>query len=314
MQALVLSLIRDFYAAGKSGAEVWAGTFVERLINFFLQFQSKEVNLVEFKLEKLEKPNQQKYPDRDIDVAREFTRRLFKEFGSFVKAVVLFGSAARFEEKKGGDIDILVIVDDLTIVLKGEFVEAYRIIIHKIVADVSKRLHITTLRFTSFWEYARNGDPVAINMLRDGVALIDTGFFEPLQVLLKRGRIRPTMESVWTYFVRAPATLVNSKWHVIQGTLDLYWACIDAAHAAIMRTGEIPPTPAHVADMLDQKLVKTGKLDKKYAATMQNFYNLAKMIMHREIKEVSGDEYERYYREAKDFVEAMKNVNEGKIR
>lgn len=270
---------------------------------------------MEFKVEKrnISQEQQKQYSDSAIDLGRQFTKRVMKEFGSFVKAVVLFGSSARFEEKPEGDVDILVIVDDLTIVLCGEFVEAYRIIIHKIVADISPRLHITTLRFTSFWEYVRNGDPVAVNMLRDGVALLDTGFFEPLQVLLKRGRIRPTVESVWTYFVRSPATLVNSKWHVLQGTLDLYWAVIDAAHAALMKAGEIPPSPSHVADMLDEKLVKTGKVEQQYVKTMRRFYNLAKMIMHREIKEVSGSEYEVYQKEAQQFVERMKDyIEKGK--
>jgi len=109
---------------------------------------------------------------------------------------------------------------------------------------------------TSFWEYIRNGDPIAINILRDGVALIDTGFFEPLQVLLRRGRIRPTQESIWLYFIRAPNTLHNSKWHILQATLDIYWACVDACHAALMKIGETPPTPEHVADLLEDKLVK----------------------------------------------------------
>lgn len=267
---------------------------------------------MEFKIEKrnVKKETAGKYAPIAIDLAREFTKRLIKEFGSFIRGVVLFGSSARFEEKPEGDVDVLVIIDDLTVVLKGEFVEAYRIIIHRIIADISPQLHITTLRFTSFWEYVRNGDPVAINMLRDGVALLDTGFFEPLQILLKRGRIRPTVESVWTYFVRAPATLVNSKWHVLQATLDLYWAVIDAAHAALMKVGEIPPSPAHVADMLNEKLVRQGKLESRYVKTMQTFYNLAKMIMHREVKEIKGSEFENYYTDAKDFVDRIKEFVE----
>ncbi|MBW2999415.1 hypothetical protein KY339_01980, partial [Candidatus Woesearchaeota archaeon] len=178
--------------------------------------------------------------------------------------------------------------------------------IQKIISEVSKRLHITSMRLTSFWEYVKSGDPVAINILRDGVAIIDSGFFEPLQALLKQGRIRPTSESVWSYFTRAPATLHNSKWHIMQATLDLYWAVIDAAHAALMRLKQIPPSPIHVADMLDEKMVKKKLLDKKYVETMRKFYNLSKMITHREIREIKGDEYEGYYKEAEEFVNVIK--------
>jgi uncharacterized protein (UPF0332 family)/predicted nucleotidyltransferase len=266
-----------------------------------------------FDIERVQMDNLKKYSQESTELARKFTQRIVKEFGTFVKAVVLFGSAAKFEEKgRESDIDILVIVDDVSIIIRGEFVEAYRLIVHKIVGELSPRLHITTLKFSSFWEYVRNSDPVAVNMLRDGVALLDTGFFEPLQILLKRGRIRPTVESVWNYFVRAPATLANARWHISQATLDLYWAVIDAAHAGLMRAGEIPPTPQHVADMLNDKLVKHGHLDKKHVKIMRDFYSIAKQIMHREIKEITGSEYDKYAKDAREFVDAIKKYIEAK--
>jgi uncharacterized protein (UPF0332 family) len=162
------------------------------------------------------------------------------------------------------------------------------------------------MTFTSFWEYAKAGDPVVVNILRDGVALYDTGFFEPLQRLLKQGRIRPSEESVWRYFGRAPRTLTNSRWHLMQATLDLYWAVIDAAHAALMRMNKIPPTPEHVADLLEKVFVKKKLLEAKYVQTMKKFYRVSKMITHREIKEIRGEEYEKYLKEASAFVQRMK--------
>src|SRR3989338_6022936 len=117
--------------------------------------------------------------------------------GGLIRGVIIFGSAARKKTTEKSDIDVLVIIDDLTISLSPEVVEAYRVIVNKTIVRVSTRLHITTLRFTSFWEYMRNGDPIGINILREGVAMIDSGFFEPLQVLLKKGKIRPTSESIW---------------------------------------------------------------------------------------------------------------------
>jgi len=175
-----------------------------------------------------------------------------------------------------------------------------------VIVKTSPKMHITSMTFTSFWEYAKAGDPVVVNILRDGVALIDTGFFEPLQVLLKKGRIRPSEESIWRYFGRSPKTLLNSKWHLLQATLDLYWAVIDAAHAALMRAKEVPPTPDHVADMLEKVFVRHKQLEKKYVDTMRNFYKLSKMITHREIKEIKGSAYDKYYQEADDFVKRMR--------
>ena len=265
---------------------------------------------MKFDIPKREHPNLEKYEKHDLDLSYKFANNLYKEMGGLIRAVVIFGSSARKKTTVKSDIDILVVLDDLTVSLSPEVIEAYRVIVNKTIVKVSTRLHVTTLRFTAFWEYMRNGDPVGINILRDGVALIDSGFFEPLQVLLKKGKIRPTSESIWTYYIRAPNTLHNSKWHLIQATLDLYWAVIDAAHAALMKHGEIPPTPEHVADLLEQKLVKKRLLEHKYVTTMRHFYKLMKMITHREIKEIKGEEYDRYFKTAEEFVNRMRDFIE----
>ena len=261
---------------------------------------------MEFKVKKRDSPKKKEYDKTDMDIAYDFSKKLYKELGDFLKAVVLFGTATKKTYKTTGDIDILIIIDDVSIVLTSEVVEAYRIITEKIIAQTSKSIHVTTMRFTSFWEYIRAGDPIAINILREGVALIDIGFFDPMQRLLYQGRIRPTYESIYTYFSRAPITLSNSKWHTLQATIDLYWAVIDSAHAALMRLGEMPPTPAHVADMLEEKLVKPGHLEKRYIATMKKFYGLMKNITHREIKEIPGHDFDKYYKEAEAFVKRMR--------
>ncbi|MBI2138747.1 nucleotidyltransferase domain-containing protein [Candidatus Woesearchaeota archaeon] len=251
-------------------------------------------------------PNLELYKQTDIDICYRFTRDAIKEFGKFVKAVVLFGSTARRTKGPHSDLDVLMVIDDLSLNLTDDLTEAYRIIVQKLIAKNSVRLHITTIRFSSFWDYLRNGDPVAINILRDGVALLDSGFFEPVQELLRRGRIRPTEEAIWTYYIRAPNTLHNSKWHLLQATVDLYWAVIDAAHAALMKHGETPPSPEHVADLLHDKLARHKLIEEKYVHIMRNFYRLSKMITHRELTEVKGEEFDRYYKEAEEFVQRMK--------
>lgn len=270
---------------------------------------------MQFKVQKRALKVSTQHKKDDIDIVYAFTNRLYKEFGDFLKAVVLFGSSASKDTKtKSGDIDVLVIVDDASLMLTAEVAETYRIIVEKLILEISTNLHITSLRLTSFWEYIRAGDPIGMNILRSGIPILDTGFFRPLQILLQQGRVRPSPESVWTYFSRAPSTLNNSKWHVTQATLDLYWAVIDSAHAALMKLDELPPTPEHVADLIEDRMVKTGLVTQRYATIMRNFYKLSKMIQHREIKEISGSEYEKYYENAYDFVTTMKRIIEGKKR
>jgi len=267
---------------------------------------------LDFEIKKKKRVNLKRYTQSDVDIAYKFAKEIYRELGGFLKAIVLFGSAARREKSK--DIDILLVIDDVTTQLTQELVQTYRIITEKIIAKVSKKIHITSMKFTSFWEYCRAGDPVAINILRDGVSIIDTGFFDPLQALLYQGRVRPTPESIWAYFSRAPTTLHNSKWHINQATLDLYWAVVDAAHAALMKMGEIPPSPAHVAGMLHEKLVKKGLLPERYPKIMAHFFHLSKSIIHNEIKPITGETYDKYYREADDFVDTMQRlIKNGKV-
>jgi len=267
---------------------------------------------MQFKIQKRINENVNKYATEDVKIAQQFTQKVRAELGEFLVAVILFGSSARRSATAESDIDVLLIGDDISFQLTRPLVETYRIIVENTVAGISDRLHITSMTFTSFWEYMKVGDPVAINILRDGVALIDTGFFNPLQTLLKQGRIRPTEESIWRYFGRAPRTLINSRWHLLQATLDLYWAVMDAAHAALMHKGEIPPSPEHAADLMVEKLTKNHLLEREYAETMRRFYKLSKMITHREIKEIKGSEYDKYLHEATRFVGRMRKLIEEK--
>ncbi len=265
-----------------------------------------------FKIQKREGHQPKKYEKKDIDLAYAFARSASHQFGTFLRAVVLFGSTTKIDTPHHGDIDILMVVDDVMYMLTPEVVEAYRVIVEKLIADTSLKLHITTLKFTTFWDYIRVADPVGMNMLRNGVALIDTGFFYPLQLLLLQGRIRPTPEAADSYFSRSPTTLFNSRWHVLQGTVDLYWAVIDSAQAALMKYGELPPPPKEVSHALDRVFVKRNLLHESYVKTMQKFYTLSKMILHREIKEIEGKTYEAYYQEARDFVDMMRRLMQAK--
>src|SRR3989338_14075 len=200
---------------------------------------------MEVEIPKRPHPNLELYHKEDYEIAHRFANLIYKEMKSNLKAIILFVSTARKTQTPQSDVDVLVLIDDLSIILTRDVADAYRIAIQNIIAKVSKRLHVVTLRLTAFWDYMRNGDPIGLNILRDGISLYDTGFFDPLQLLLKKGKIRPSKESIWAYYLKSAPTLNNARWHIMQATIDLYWAVIDAAHAALMSQNVIPPTPEH---------------------------------------------------------------------
>ena len=80
-----------------------------------------------------------------------------------------------------------------------------------------------------------------------------------------------------------------------------------------MAVGEIPPSPAHVAALIEKKLVKKKLVKQKYAKTMEKFYTLSKMIVHRQVQQIKGEEYEAYYKEAEEFIEVMRKLIEKKF-
>ncbi|MEK6864459.1 MAG: hypothetical protein AABX27_04150 [Nanoarchaeota archaeon] len=264
---------------------------------------------MKFKVQKKEK-KKIPYPEAEFALAQKFSQRLWKEFGDFIKAIVLFGSTTQ-QGKERKDVDVLIILDDVRITFSEDIVQTYRVIVEKIVADTDReKLHVQSMKFTSFWEYVRVGDPIAINILRYGIALVDTGFFDPLQALLDEGRIRPSKEAVYNYFIMAPAALAKSKNQMLSATVDLYWAVIDSAHAALMKYGEVPPSPDHVADMMEKTLIAKKHVSQKAANTMRAFYKLFKEITNRTKPEVTGEEYSKYRRMAEEFVEEIKKYIE----
>ena len=68
------------------------------------------------------------------------------------------------------------------------------------------------------------------------------------------------------------------------------------------------------ATRLTKKFMVLRWLEKKYVETMRRFYTLSKAITHREIREIKGEEYERNYREAEEFVKRMRMlVDKGRL-
>ncbi len=264
---------------------------------------------MEFDVEKNEvsESNKSNYSKSDFDQVIEFSKQMKKEFGDFVRAVVLFGSSAKKKNSTKSDIDVLVVVDDLSIEMTAEIVESYRLITEKIISKVSDKLHITSLKYVTFWQYVRDAHPVAVNVLREGVPIVDSGIIAPMQQLLKRGEIKPSFESIFSYFARSSNALAGAKQSILNATLDLYWSVVDASQALLMMYNVVPPSPEHVAELIESELVPKGVLKPKHVSQMREFYELSRLITHNEMKYLSGKDYDEYHKKAYDYVADIKD-------
>lgn len=159
---------------------------------------------------------------------------------------------------------------------------------------------------SAFWNQVLIGDPVVINVIRYGIALIDFGgFFSPLKILLARGKIRPSPEAIYTALRRAPMHLSRSKFNILASIEALYWSMVDSSHAALMAAGEIPPSPEHIGSMLEQQFVRKGLLKGKYVDWYKEMYALAHYVSHGEILDASGKEIQMYRKRADEFIGEM---------
>ena len=248
------------------------------------------------------------------DIALDFATKVYQEFDQMIKSIILFGSSAKKIATPESDIDIIIIIDDVSIRWDMELIAWYREELGKLIQKnpYVKPLHINSVKLSTWWNDIIKGDPVVINVLRYGDALIDFGgFFNPLKILLKEGKIRSTPESIYTLLERAPIHYSRAK-NSMLGVVDgLYWTMVDAAHAALISADIMPSSPEEIPEILYEEFVKTKKLHKKYVSYYNEIFSVAKEIAHGKLKSLSGSNLDDWFEKADLFLREMARlVNE----
>lgn len=248
------------------------------------------------------------------EIAMDFAERVQVRFDKIIKASILFGSQTKNTATPNSDIDIVLVVDDAAINWDMELVAWYREELAKLVAAKDyngKELHINTVKLTTWWQDLLHGDPVVINILRYGEALIDVGgFFNPLKALLLQGKMHSTPEAIYAALQRAPGHLARSKSSELNAVEGVYWTMIDAAQAALMTAGKIPPSPEHIPLMLKETFVDTSMLKMDYVKNIRDIYALHKAISHNEVRNVKGADIDNWQALAERFLLEMTNLIE----
>lgn len=245
------------------------------------------------------------------DIALDFAAKVYQKFDKMIKSVVLFGSSARNTSTSLSDIDIIIIIDDATVAWDQELIAWYREELGKLIRTnpYNKELHINTIKLTTWWHDLIIGDPVVINVIRYGEALIDFGgYFEPLKVLLQQGKIKPSPEAIYSALQRAPLHLARSKSNELSAIEGVYWAMVDSAHAALIAAKQMPPSPEHVPIILKETFVDKNKLDMKYVLWYRDLFAIHKRISHGEIVDLRGVEIDEWQDKAGKFIEVMASL------
>lgn len=242
------------------------------------------------------------------EIAMDFAEKAHRKFDKIIKASILFGSQAKNTQTAQSDIDIILIIDDASISWDLELIAWYREELGKIISSekYSRELHINTIKLTTWWSDLMHGDPVVLNILRYGEALIDSGgFFNPIKALLLQGRIHSTPEAVYAALQRAPSHIARSKFAELSAIEGVYWAMVDSAQAALMMAGKLPPSPEHLPEMLKTTFVDSGMLKMSAIKTLKDIYALHKSISHGQVSDIKGQEIDAWQDTAERFLSDM---------
>jgi predicted nucleotidyltransferase/uncharacterized protein (UPF0332 family) len=242
------------------------------------------------------------------DIAMDFATKVYTKFNKIIKSIVLFGSSAKKLSVEGSDIDIIIIIDDCTIQWDEELIAWYREELGKVIKlnPYKKSLHINSVKLSTWWDDLLRGDPVVVNVLRWGEALIDFGgFFNPLKVLLSKGKIQSTPEAIFTALQRAPAHMARSKASFFAALDGVYWAMVDSAHAALIAAKQMPPSPEEIPNLLAGVFVEKKMLDRKYVMWYKDIYELSHKILHGDYVKISGNDISLWQQRADEFIGVM---------
>lgn len=245
---------------------------------------------------------------KESEIAEDFAAKVYQKFDKIVKSVILFGSTAKQTQVTGSDIDIVIVIDDVSINWDQELIAWYRTELEKIIKNnpYQGSLHINTIKLSTWWEDLMRGDPVILNILRYGEAMIDlAGFFNPLKALLIKGKIKATPEAIYSALQRAPQHIARSKSAELGAIEGLFWSMVDSAHAALIAADVPPASPEHVPGDLKETFVNAGKLKMKYVIWYRDLLVLHKKISHGEIKDLKGVEIDEWQDRAEEFLDVM---------
>jgi len=245
------------------------------------------------------------------DIALDFAVEVHKKFDTLVKATILFGSQSKNTATPSSDIDIIIVVDDASVNWDLELTAWYREELGKIVSEnnYGRELHINSIKLTTWWQDLLYGDPVVLNMIRYGEALIDIGgFFKPLKALLSQGRIHATPEAIYTALQRAPAHLARSRGAEMGAIEGVYWTMVDSAQAALMTAGQLPPSPEHIPAMLKESFVDKNMMRIELMQWYRDLYSTHKGILHGHITQIKGTDIDLWQQRAEIFLKKMVEI------
>ena len=244
--------------------------------------------------------------------------RIVSKFEKYVVSYVIAGSLIRGEAHEYSDLDVSIIIDDtdVTKTTSGELKLKLRNIASNEARIAEKDsgltkpiLNVQVWILSEFWTGLKRAEPVFYTTLRDGVPIYDRGMFSPWKLMLQRGQLIPSPESIRRYIDDGKKYIdrMNMKVKSI-ATDDLFWSIVYPSQGILMLLGVPPGSPNQVANQINEHLVKGNLLDRKYYQTYVKINKLRKDLEYGKLKDVNNSKIVQLIDESIKYIEAINNL------
>ncbi|MFQ6009523.1 MAG: nucleotidyltransferase domain-containing protein [Candidatus Aenigmatarchaeota archaeon] len=250
-----------------------------------------------------------------IEAIKEVAGQVLKDYDGRIKAIWIYGSAVRKGEfKKTSDIDMMFLIDDSDRDVKRSELAEIDNTITKIIKKVKKEKKISLhpqspKRLSDWWDLLRSGEPWVFTSMRDAIPVYDpSGYLEPIQRLLRGGRLHGTWERAQMLIERAPARIDKAKRIFLNEiTADLLVAMVESSQAVLMFAGVVPPAAPSIGIELKKNFVPKN-LEQGYIEWYEDFFEVTRKIEHGQMTKVSGRELEKWIGRTKAYLMRMEKL------
>lgn len=244
--------------------------------------------------------------------SNEFRDRLLQMFKGYIKAVIVWGSITRGDYTGKSDVDIYILFDDTKMALKkfDDIRDKIDRDIYKLANSIDPRLHPQPIiALTEFYQNIRAVNPFIYNIVREGYAIYDVGFFIPMRKLLEKGEFPITPEAAEMRMEFVPKRISRVKnVKLLMVVDDLYQAMVDAVQAVLMYLGNVPSPPKVLIRDTKKFIVDAGYMEEKHLKILEDMINLRKASEKKEVKELTGQEVDEWIKKTEDFAKKMEEI------
>ena len=211
-----------------------------------------------------------------------------------VERLILFGSKARDDAHPHSDVDVLVVVKEITREQDDRVADYMG---HALV-EKGVNLAVIVLRSKNLQEQIEIGTPFVRNIAKDGIPLLGEGFTV--------GKGKP--EEVARKFLKGAHERLTSTRMLVEGgqyrdaISRAYYAALDAADGALALVGVTPQSHEGTITFFSKHFIKSGQVDSRYGSLLNKIQKARLTADYNRMIDFTEDDARRALVEAEDFV------------